>query len=52
MNELTLREYRIKLGKTIHEMAEVINVPKSTYSYWENRNKTPEGGMLEATDDD
>ena len=52
MNELTLREYRIKLGMTIDEMAEVINIPKSSYSYWENRNKTPEGGMLEATDDD
>ena len=27
------------------EMAEVINVPKLSYSYWENRNKTPEGAM-------
>ena len=45
MIELTLREIRLKLGMTIDEMAEVINVPKSTYSYWENRNKTPEGGM-------
>ena len=45
MNELTLREIRLKLGMTIDEMAEVINVPKSSYSYWENRNKTPEGGM-------
>ena len=45
MNELTLREIRLKLGMTMDEMAEVINVPKSSYSYWENRNKTPEGAM-------
>ena len=45
MNELTLREIRLKLGMTIDEMAEVINVPKSSYSYWENRNRTPEGAM-------
>ena len=36
MNEMTLREYRIKLGMTMDEMAEVINVPKSSYSYWES----------------
>ena len=29
MNELTLREIRLKLGMTMDEMAEVINVPKS-----------------------
>ncbi|HFU3964062.1 TPA: helix-turn-helix transcriptional regulator [Streptococcus suis] len=45
MNELTLREIRLKLGMTMDEMAEVINVPKLSYSYWENRNKTPEGSM-------
>ena len=45
MTELTLREIRLKLGMTMDEMAEVINVPKSSYSYWENRNKTPEGAM-------
>ena len=45
MNELTLREIRLKIGMTMDEMAEVINVPKSSYSFWENRNKTPEGGM-------
>ena len=45
MNELTLREIRLKLGMTMDEMAEVINVPKSSYSYWENRNRTPEGAM-------
>ena len=45
MNEFTLRECRIKLGMTVDEMAEVINVPKSSYYYWESRNRTPEGGM-------
>ena len=45
MNELTLREIRLKLGMTIDEMAEEINVPKSSYSYWESRNRTPEGAM-------
>ena len=45
MIELTLREIRLKLGMTMDEMAEVINVPKLSYSYWENRNRTPEGAM-------
>ena len=45
MIEFTLREYRIKLGMTMDEMADELNVPKSSYSYWENRNKTPEGAM-------
>ena len=45
MNELTLREIRLKLGMTVDEMAEVANVPKSSYYYWESRNRTPEGGM-------
>ena len=45
MNELTLREIRLKLGMTIDEMAEVINVPKSSYYYWESRNRAPEGSM-------
>lgn len=45
MNELTLREIRLKLGMTMDEMAEEINVPKSSYSYWEKRNRTPEGAM-------
>ena len=45
MTELTLREIRLKLGMTMDEMAEVINVPKSSYSYWESRNRTPEGAM-------
>ena len=45
MNELTLREIRLKLGMTMDEMAEVINVPEASYSYWESRNRTPEGAM-------
>ena len=45
MNELTLREYRIKLGMTIDEMAEVIKVPKSSYYYWESKNKISEEHM-------
>ena len=45
MNELTLREIRLKLGMTMDEMAEEINAPKSSYSYWESRNRTPEGAM-------
>ena len=45
MNELTLREIRIKLGMTMDEMAEVINVPKSSYSYWESKNKISEEHM-------
>ena len=42
MNELTLREIRIKLGMTIREMAEELNVPKSSYEYWESKNKFTE----------
>ena len=42
MDELTLREIRLKLGMTIEEMAEEINVPKSSYFYWESRNRIPE----------
>ena len=45
MNELTPREIRLKLGMTMDEMAEVINVPKSSYSYWESKNKTSEEHM-------
>ena len=45
MNEMTLREIRLKLGMTMDEMAEEINVPKPSYYYWESRNRTPEGGM-------
>ena len=45
MNELTLREIRLKLGMTVDEMAEEFNVPRSSYYYWESRNRTPEGDM-------
>ena len=45
MNELTLREIRLKLGMTMDEMAEVINVTKSSYSYWESKNKISEEHM-------
>ena len=45
MIELTLREIRLKLGMTMDEMAEVINVPKSSYSYWESKNKISEEHM-------
>jgi len=42
MNELTLREIRLKLGMTIREMAEELNVQKSSYEYWESKNKFTE----------
>ena len=42
MNELTPREIRLKLGMTIREMADELNVPKSSYEYWENKNKFTE----------
>ena len=42
MNELTPREIRLKLGMTIREMADELNVPKSSYEYWESKNKFPE----------
>ena len=48
MNELTLREIRLKIGTTMDEMAEVINVPKSSYSYWESKNKISEEHMQKA----
>ena len=42
MNGLTLREIRLKLGMTVREMAEELNVPKSSYEYWESKNKFTE----------
>ena len=42
MNELTLRECRIKLGMTVREMADELNVSKSSYEYWESKNKFTE----------
>ena len=42
---MTLRELRLKLGMTMDEMAEEINVPKSSYYYWESKNKISEEHM-------
>ena len=42
---MTPREIRLKLGMTMDEMAEVINVTKSSYVYRESRNRIPEGAM-------
>ena len=42
INELTPREIRLKLGMTIDEMVEEINVQKSSYFYWESKNKFTE----------
>ena len=42
MIELTPREIRIKIGMTIREMADELNVPKSSYEYWESKNKFTE----------
>ena len=39
---MTLREIRLKLGMTVREMAEELNVPKSSYEYWERKNKFTE----------
>ena len=48
MNELTPREIRIKLGMTIREMADELNVPKSSYEYRESKNKFTEEIMQKA----
>ena len=45
MNELTAREIRIKTGMTVREMADELNVPKSSYEYWESKNKFTEETM-------
>ena len=45
MIEFTLREIRLKLGMTMDEMAEEINVSKSSYYYWESKNKISEEHM-------
>ena len=45
MNELTPREIRIKIGMTVREMADELNVPKSSYEYWESKNKFTEETM-------
>ena len=46
MNELTPREIRLKLGMTIREMADELNVSKSSYEYWESKNKFTEESMM------
>lgn len=48
MNELTPREIRLKLGMTIREMADELNVPKSSLEYWESKNKFTEEIMQKA----
>ncbi|HEM3198453.1 TPA: helix-turn-helix transcriptional regulator [Streptococcus suis 14A] len=45
MIELTLRDFRLKLGMTVDDMAEELNVPKQTYWYWEGKNKPPEDAI-------
>ena len=45
---MTLREIRIKTGMTVREMAEELNVPKSSYEYWESKNKFTEEIMQKA----
>ena len=45
MNDLTPREIRIKTGMTVREMADELNVPKSSYEYWESKNKFTEETM-------
>ncbi|MDS1161624.1 helix-turn-helix transcriptional regulator [Streptococcus suis] len=45
MTELTLRDFRLKLGMTVDDMAEELNVHRQTYWYWESKNKTPEDAM-------
>ena len=42
---MTPREIRKKTGMTVREMADELNVPKSTYEYWESKNKFTEETM-------
>ena len=39
---MTLREIRLKLGMTVREMADELDVPKSSYEYRESKNKFTE----------
>jgi len=39
---MTPREIRLKLGMTVREMADELNVPNSSYEYWESKNKFTE----------
>ena len=50
MTELTPREMRIKIGMTIREMADELNVPKSSYEYWESKNKFTEETVLKVNE--
>ena len=50
MNELTPREIRIKTGMTAREMADELNVPKSSYEYWESKNKFTEEIVLKVNE--
>ncbi|MBY4972944.1 helix-turn-helix domain-containing protein [Streptococcus suis] len=45
MIELTLRDFRLKLGLTVEEMAEELHISKGTYWYWEGKNNPPEDAM-------
>ncbi len=42
---MTPREIRIKTGMTVREIADELNVPKSSYEYWESKNKFTEETM-------
>lgn len=45
MDELTLRELRLKIGMTMDEMAAELKIHRQTYFYWENKNNPPEDAM-------
>ena len=45
MDELTLRELRLKIGMTMDEMAAELKIHRQTYWYWENKNNPPEDAM-------
>lgn len=42
MSELTPREIRIKIGMTVREMADELNIPESSYAYREKNGGFPE----------
>ncbi|HFU4173924.1 TPA: helix-turn-helix domain-containing protein [Streptococcus suis] len=47
---MTPREIRIKIGMTVREMADELNVPKSSYEYWESKNKFTEETALKVNE--
>ena len=47
---MTPREIRIKTGMTVREMADELNVPKSSYEYWESKNKFTEEIVLKVNE--